>query len=201
MSIAKRFPAVNLSQSLPLAAKSIYNMENDTLTWEFIYNEYCTQIIRFCGNYTKNKHDAEDLAQDVFIKSEKGFASYNSEKPLKPWIYQIARNTCLNHLRDQAKHHQIEKYQWSKSFYASTTRIHVVDSRPSPASEVINSEFEAKLQEKMDQLPAEQRDAIILKYNEGLTRKEIAEAMGLSLALVKLRLYEGLKSLRQNFEK
>ncbi|MBF0197872.1 MAG: sigma-70 family RNA polymerase sigma factor [Planctomycetes bacterium] len=174
--------------------------EVKSISWESVYEDHFSLIVRFCGHYAKNKHDAEDLAQNVFINIETHKDSYDISKPIKPWIYQIARNLCLNHIRDKAKHREIEKFQWSKSYFATTTQLHIVALSPSPPSELIQQEFQQKLQNAMDQLSSEQREIILLKYSEKLTRNEIAQSMNLPFSTVKLRLFQGVKLLREILE-
>ncbi|MBF0196830.1 MAG: RNA polymerase sigma factor [Planctomycetes bacterium] len=168
--------------------------------WEIFYENYFALLRGFCGHYVQNRNDAEDLAQEVIIRVRQKIHTYDENRPFKPWVYQVARNICLNTIRDKKRSQQAHKWAWSKSFYATTTKIHVLDSRPSPQSEICKQEQDDCLGECMDSLSEDHRTVLLLKYAENLSRKDMAEVLDIPIATVKSRLFHALKHMRKNFD-
>lgn len=162
------------------------------------YLQFNDLIRGFCAHYVRNSSDAEDLAHEVILKVREKILLYDESRPFKPWVYQVARNVCLNFLRSNKRGKGACEWAWTKSFYATTSKIHIMDGRPSPLSEVCNSEGRSSLNAGLDELSEEHKTVILLKYAENLSRSEIAEVLELPEATVKSRLYHALKLLKNN---
>ncbi|MBF0199420.1 MAG: RNA polymerase sigma factor [Planctomycetes bacterium] len=167
-------------------------------SWESIYAQHYSEILKYCGNYSSSKEQAEDLCHDVFIKAYEKLDQFDpSIASIRTWLYRIARNYCLNKIRDTRRHKEIEKFCWSKSFFATTTRLHIVSPSSGPETEIINNDERDIFLNNLGDINAEQRECLILKYYEDMSRNEIANILGIPVATVKSRLYYGLKSLRE----
>ena len=105
----------------------------DSEAWEQIYNHYHPRLVRFCSNYVKSKDEAEDIVQDTFIKVKQKAHTFKEGSKLRPWLYQIARNTALDHLRKYKKQKPMAGV-WGNNHFASTTRIEIPADGPSPAT-------------------------------------------------------------------
>lgn len=86
------------------------NPQDKELLFKNLYESYSPKIKRLCLGYTGNSVEADDLLQEVFIKAWQNFDSFRGEAQLSTWIYRIAVNTCLYHLRSQKnrKHANID---------------------------------------------------------------------------------------------
>src|SRR5215471_6329737 len=78
-------------------------LTGDTAAFDEIMVRYERQIYRICYRFVENREDALDLAQDVFIKAFEHLATFRRESTLKTWLYRIAMNHCINHIK---KHSQ-----------------------------------------------------------------------------------------------
>lgn len=170
------------------------------VNWEDLYWEHREAIVRYCGNYCKSQAEAEDITQDVFIKIQSKLSELDPQQSIKAYLYQTARNLCLNAIRDQQCHRKHEKFAWSKSFFATTTKIDIADHQPSPKSEIIQQEGREQLMQNLERLKSEQREAILLRYHDNMSRQEISEVLGCSLTKTKKLLLDGLKNLRQTYQ-
>ena len=137
----------------------------------------------------------------MFIKFQENLDKLDSENAYKPWIYKVARNLCLNKIRDEKLHKEKEEFAWTKSYFAGTTQLFIKDNNQGPATQVEKKEEKKNLFTALENLDEDTRNALLLKYSEQLTRNEIAETMDISLAKVKRLLSVGLSELRKNKKK
>src|SRR5437016_2366490 len=93
-------------------------LNGDTTAFDEIMIRYERQIYRICYRFVENREDAMDLAQDVFIKAFEHLATFRRESSLKTWLYRIAMNHCINHVK---KHSQefVEVSEYTGSIGAS----------------------------------------------------------------------------------
>ena len=158
-------------------------------SWERLYERYWSGVLRFCHNFTRDTGTAEEWANETFLILKQKAGTFRPEAELRPWLYRIARNTCLQDLRKK------REFNWSESVAASGP-LAFVDPNPSPASRVEAREVSAQAKALLAQLSEEERTTVLLKFVEGLSREEIAAAMDCPEATVKSRLYRAMKLLR-----
>jgi RNA polymerase sigma-70 factor (ECF subfamily) len=143
-------------------------------------------LLRFCWGYLGTMEEAEDALQEIWYKV---LTAENVPDHFKPWIYRIARNHCLNMLRMRARR---------KDGQALPGASQIAESMTGNLTRLVRDEMEGKLRAVVADLPAAQQEVLRLRYVEGLSRSEIAEVLDLSGALVKSRLFEGIKKLRDS---
>lgn len=134
------------------------------------------------------RHDvADDVAQDTFIRAWRALASFDLARPFGPWICRIAANLAVNHVRSpRAREEGLPEGH---------------DEDPTPAADalegVLDVEAQAVLGRALLALPAEQRTVFVLRVNEELSYKEIAETLELSIGTVMSRLSRAREKLRE----
>jgi RNA polymerase sigma-70 factor (ECF subfamily) len=164
--------------------------EGSQTAWGKLYDRHYEAVRRFCGNFTNAPETAEEWTQDTFLKLKQRADTFRAGSELKPWLYKVARNICLEALRRR------REINWSDSIFASRIRS-AVDSGPSPASKVASSELSDKAKDILGALREEQRTAFLLKYAEDLSLQEVALAMDTPEATVKTWLYRTMLALRR----
>lgn len=153
---------------------------------------YWDSIRRFCASYLEDEALAEDVAQETFAR----LASGGEELPtgaVKPWLYKVARNRCLDVLRRHQRsptHNRPIK----SSFDAARDTA-------GPQTRAVREERAELLRRIIADMPEEYRSVLMLKHFENLTREEMAEALGLTDAAVKGRLVRASEYLRQELAK
>lgn len=145
--------------------------------------EYRPSLVRFAFGYLGDAAAAEDAAQDVFLKALKAPSKPDA---VRPWLYRIARNHCLNLLRSQRV----------RGEEALPERPAFADSRTGHLTRLVRLENEAELRERVMNLTPDHREVLDLRYGEDLGRDEIAHILDLPPSVVKSRLYEAMKKLR-----
>jgi len=144
--------------------------------------------------------EANDCAQDTFIKVVKSIKKFRFESSFSTWLYRIAINTCKNRLKSSA-------YRWKKktvplenpqSSEQGNRSYEIQNGSPSPANELEKKERLMMIQKAINALPQEQNKVIVLRDIQGLSYQEIADITGLNLGTVKSRLARARMELRKN---
>ena len=155
-------------------------------------------IMRMIYHFTGVHHDAEDLAQDIFLKIYKAAENYTPRARFKTWLYKVVINHCLNYHRSQKKH----KYDATLDPSLSETDIPDPSSTgaiPETAAEkkLEQEELKIAVQSALAKLPDRQRMAVILFRFEGLSYGEIAQTLGCSLSAVESLLFRAMNTLKE----
>jgi RNA polymerase sigma-70 factor (ECF subfamily) len=133
---------------------------------------------------TGNVEDSKDMTQKTFLQAIKSLKGFRRESTFHTWLYQIAYNTCLNHLRKKE----------SRTVEINDTFL---SQNEGALSRTINKEKKTHLRESLKKLPLRQKTAITLRIYEDLSVKETARIMGLSEGAVKAHYHHGMKKLRE----
>lgn len=147
---------------------------------------YRDALFRFCWGYLGSTEEAEDAVQDICFKV---LGAKDISDAFRPWLYKVARNHCLNLLRDRARRKDRHQLPAASQVCAVLT---------GHLTRLANDELQARLRELVDTLSEAQREVLRLRYVEDLSRGEIAEVLDLPESVVKSRLFEGLKKLREH---
>ena len=143
-----------------------------------------------------NAHDAEDAAQDVFLKAFQALSKFQPEASLYTWLYRIAANTCIDYKR---------KPIWESLFGNSEEGERLVHDRasnePSPEKLYQSKQINFALQESLGRLSPKLRAIIILKEIEELSYEEIADTLEISIGTVKSRISRAREELQKLLKK
>jgi RNA polymerase sigma factor (sigma-70 family) len=153
--------------------------------------EYESLVYNVCYRILGQQQAAEDAAQDAFVSAWRNIGSFRGET-FRPWLLRIAANLCRDELRRRGRRPS------SSLDSALEAGVPEPPDRALPPEEVtLNSELRTQLQSALDQLPEEQRTAVVLCDVEGLDYTEIAVVMNTSLGTVKSRIARGRLKLRE----
>jgi RNA polymerase sigma-70 factor (ECF subfamily) len=160
-------------------------------TWEEIVSEHSTRVFRLAYRLTGNRHDAEDLTQDVFIRVFRSLSSY-SPGTFEGWLHRITTNLFL----DRARRKQRIRFDALGDDAADRLQ----GREPSPAQVYDERHLDADIQSALDALAPEYRAAVVLCDIEGLTYEEIGASLGVKLGTVRSRIHRGRAQLRAALE-
>jgi len=158
-------------------------------------------VVNTCFGLVHNREDAEDIAQDVFIEVFRNIDKFRADAKLSTWLYRIAVNRSLNHIRDN------KKSKWFQSFEdevgAKSKQLQHLQSANSdqPEFELENKQRAIILYEAVSSLPKNQQVAFTLSKYEELSYQEIAEIMELSVSSVESLLFRAKKGLQKKLYK
>ncbi len=157
--------------------------EGDAAAFEALYARHEAWLYGFCVRMLSDADAADDAFQDTFVRVVAARSSYAAEGRFRPWLLTIARRVCLDAIR-----------QRQRSAPTHETRLEDVPDRAGPEGMLDVREQLARL---LSQLPAEQREVLLLHRYQGLSYVEIAELTESSEAGVKQRAYRALCRLRE----
>ena len=151
-----------------------------------LYDRYFPQIYRFAYSRVRDQSLAEDVTSEVFFKALRNIKRYTySGHPFSSWLYQITLNAVADHYRGQ--HGEVELEEGAD----------VPSGGPSVVDEVVRRDRSRRVWSAIDQLPRQQRAAMVLKFGEDRKIEEIAHILGKSSGAVKLLLHRGVERLRR----
>jgi RNA polymerase sigma factor (sigma-70 family) len=180
--LARRSPLLKLQGDAKLIAMV---REGNVGAFETIVDRYQGRLLGFCRQMLGSTEDAEDVLQEVFVNAQRAMLRDEREINLRPWLYRIARNRCLNHLRKPTADAQ-ESMDMVPAVEASST-----------AERVHNREEFRQILTDVNKLPETQRSALLLREMDALSYEEIAQAMDTSVPSVKSLLVRARISLTE----
>jgi RNA polymerase sigma-70 factor (ECF subfamily) len=169
--------------------------------FQTIHDEYWPKIVRYLGRLV-GENDAEDLAQEVFIRIGKALQGFRGKSSLSTWIYRIATNAALDRLRNRSSSKgELEGLSSEGELEVKDKDTWTGEEKPSLETSLIRKEMNDCIRSIIDILPANYRTVIALCEVEGFTNAEIAEILGISLDAVKIRLHRARARLKAELQK
>ena len=170
---------------------------------ESAYKELLTRyerpVFSLVYRMVRDRSLAEDLAQEAFIKAFNHIESYNPDYKFSSWIFKIANNLAIDHLRKK----QLDTVSLHGSPHATSseeeerTRLSIESPGESPEEYVENRELGDRIEDAIGRLRPEYRTAVLLRHVEGHSYEEVAEIMELPLGTVKTYIHRGRLELRE----
>jgi RNA polymerase sigma-70 factor, ECF subfamily len=157
--------------------------EGDMGALHFLYARYAADVRRYVESFLRDRHEAEDITQEVFLKLIRVIGKYEPrEVPFAAWILRVARNAALDHMR--------------ASRTVPCEEVRVEDE----ADVQIAHERGRDLREALERLPREQREVLVLRHVVGLSPVEIAKVLGKTESSVHGLHHRGRASFRSTLE-
>lgn len=166
------------------------SQQGDRSSFGELIQLYQDRIYTLCRYLLENPEDANDAAQDTFVKAFIGIKDYTPTASFYTWLYRIAVNTCLDHKR---------KFSLRAFFFPSDSNSIVDDfpsQFPSPEAALATKQSLQVFQTALNRLSPKLRTVIVLKELEGLSYEEIAEVLDVSVGTVKSRISRAREELQ-----
>jgi RNA polymerase sigma factor (sigma-70 family) len=160
----------------------------NTAAFELLVSRYETRLLSFCRHLLRSREDAEDVLQEVLTAAYNAMLSDDRPINVRPWLYRIARNRCLNHLRK------------AQAIGVDSMDVHFSDNGASTADKAHDREEFRQLVGDIHGLPETQRTALVLREMDALSYEQIAEAMDTTVPSVKSLLVRARVSLAEASE-
>lgn len=160
---------------------------------------YERRIYALAFHFTHNRHDAEDLSQEVWLKAYRAIGAYRGEASFYTWLRQIAINTFLNQRRGLAGMWNAERKAFRLGELVPLDQLGLAAEEPSHHAEdnLHQQMMVDRVMSALTALPPKQRLIFLLKHREGMTYEEIAQACGASAGTIKKALFRAVSKLRE----
>jgi RNA polymerase sigma-70 factor (ECF subfamily) len=171
--------------------------QGDVRAFEQLIEAHQTRVIGAVAKMLGDQTDAEDIAQQVFIRVWKSAPRYQPTAKFTTWLFKITRNLVFNELRRRQRHpaQPLEQEETEHHFQAADTQS------MSPDASMLDAELQQAVQDAIDSLPEAQRMAIVLRRYEAMPYEEIGEILNLSVPAVKSVLFRARTELKEKLRK
>jgi RNA polymerase sigma-70 factor, ECF subfamily len=156
---------------------------------------YSNSIFQLGYRMLGNRHEAEDIAQEAFIRAYVNIKSFNQDLKFSTWLFRIATNLCIDRIRKKKPDYYLDAEVSGTD--GLTMYSQLSSNAPLPETELESLELQESVQKEILKLPEKYRSVIVLKYIEELSLNEISEILDLPLGTVKTRIHRGREALRQ----
>jgi RNA polymerase sigma-70 factor (ECF subfamily) len=147
---------------------------------------YAAPLGRLCTSLTGSAAEAEELVQETLLAAYDGFPGFRFEAPVKSWLFGIARRICGRHVETRNRRQ------------ARLRLVHDTGSGPDAGELALARERAVRARAALDRLKPSEREAVILRYDAGLSFREVAEACGVDEAAARKRVSRALQRLRES---
>jgi len=165
----------------------------DKSAFDFLVIKYQHRIIQLVNRYVKDPSEAQDVAQEAFIKAYRALGNFRGDSAFYTWLYRIAINTAKNYL--------VSRSRRNSDYQVDIQDAEVFENAPqlqgmeTPERLLLNQEIIDTIQEAIDKLPEDMRTAIMLREFEGMSYEEIAETMDCPVGTVRSRIFRAREAI------
>ena len=157
--------------------------QGDAVAWEVLVRQHQEAVFRLSYLLLHNAKDAEDVAQEAFVRAFLALDSFDAERPLRPWLLQITRNLAKNKLRSLSRYWHMMKRWWQ-------------EQDPVTEPQQMRRDEAAQLWQAVQQLRPKAQEVIYLRYFLEMSEAETAAALDIPPGTVKSRLHRALQQLK-----
>ncbi len=163
--------------------------------FELLVNRYQQRVANVISKFVKDRHEIQDVAQEVFIKVFRALPNFRGDSSFYTWIYRIAVNTSKNHLVSRSRRIQNTQVEFEEAESFNTNE----DQRnlDTPDAVYARGELEQTMSKAISMLPEDLKAAIILREVDGLSYDEIAAKMDCPIGTVKSRIFRARDAIDQ----
>ncbi|WP_266362657.1 RNA polymerase sigma factor [Tellurirhabdus rosea] len=164
---------------------SLYMSTQNNYYFDRLYERYSNKVYRKCLTFTKDKARAEDFTHDIFLRLIMRLGSYRGQSQFSVWLYSITYNYCTDQLRIVKRQGEVaidENMDWSEDNEAELAEMEV-----------------RRLKSAMQGIAADEKAILLMKYQDGLSIKDIAAIQKVTESAVKMRLKRAKERLRQRY--
>src|SRR5215212_12061354 len=147
----------------------------DASAFQALVEQHRSMVYRVAYQFAGNHHDAEDIAQEVFIKVYRSLDRFRHDAQLSSWMYRIVMNACVDHRRRQTSAGAAAVGEEAQQRLLNTP-----ERAPGPEASAYAGELGQVLESQIARLPNGQRIVFVMRHHQGMKLCEIAEALGLA---------------------
>jgi RNA polymerase sigma-70 factor (ECF subfamily) len=155
-------------------------LPDDPRHFRLLVTRYRDRVVNTAYRFLGDRRDAEDIAQEVFLRVYRALSDFRAESSFSTWLYRVTVNTSKNQLRRRSRRPTLLE----PDLDSLVTRL---PTNPSAEQRVLTREKRDMIQNTIEQLPTTHREALILRDLQGLSYREIAEVLDIGLSAAKMR--------------
>ncbi|MEE9465181.1 MAG: RNA polymerase sigma-70 factor, partial [Candidatus Neomarinimicrobiota bacterium] len=161
----------------------------DESAFRALFESYSESLLDFAFGFIRDVQVCEDIIQEVFVRIWRTRTKLNPELSLRAYLYRSVRNQALKYLRHEKVEREAEGYLQALFYHPDT---------PTPEDELYHAELTVLLDRTIRQLPERCRTILLMSKYDGLTYREIAEVLDISINTVKTQMGRALAAMRRS---
>ena len=166
---------------------------NERGAFDLLVLKYQHKVIKLVARLLRDPTEAEDVAQEAFVKAYRALGSFRGDSAFYTWLYRIAVNTARNAIASRQRRPLDYEAELSESEQSNlASRLRHTDT---PEATALSEEIRVTVNEAIEQLPEDLRTAIVLREVEGLSYEEIAAAMDCPVGTVRSRIFRAREAI------
>lgn len=167
--------------------------EGDKKSFDLLVLKYQNRIIKLVSRYVRDQSDAQDIAQDAFLKAYRALPNFRGDSAFYTWLYRIAINTAKNYIVSLSRRPAEARVENADGEQLDLDELQ--KDIASPENMLLADEIKHTILEAMNKLPEDLRVAITLREVDGLTYEEISEAMDCPIGTVRSRIFRAREAV------
>jgi RNA polymerase sigma-70 factor, ECF subfamily len=184
----------NLSERDIDAALVTRVQQGDKKAFDLLVLKYQRKIIRLLSRMIRDQNEIEDVAQEAFIKAYKALPQFRGDSAFYTWLYRIAINTARNWLSQNSRRPSSPNMNVSENDETFSEIDNLTDSH-TPEAEMVSREIAASVNQTIESLPEELRQAIVMREIDGMSYEDIALAMSCPIGTVRSRIFRAREAI------
>ena len=166
--------------------------EGDSRAFDLLVKKYQFKVVNLVSRYVRSD-EAQDVAQEAFIKAYRGLKSFRGDSAFYTWLYRIAVNSAKNYLLSASRRQADYQVDVDEAEYFDDAAV--LRDQSSPDHVLLSQELEEKVFDAINQLPEDLKTAITLRELEGLSYEQIADAMDCPIGTVRSRIFRAREAI------
>lgn len=187
-------PTVDYNKKLQLDSLLVFQAQlGDKLAFDHLMQKYQNRVLLLATNIVKNPSDAEDVAQEAFLRAYRGLSKFKGKSAFYSWLHRIVINVSMNHLTSRARRNSLNHVEIESA--EKTLNSWQLQATDGPEELLINDEIINMIQNTIEQFTEPMRVGIILYEFDGKSYEEIAQIMNCPLGTVRSRLFRAREAI------
>ena len=179
------------------------SLSGDQQAFEILVHRYSTPLFNFIYHFLEDYDKACDILQQVLLQLYLSLANLNTDGPLKPWLFQVARNRCLDEIRQRNRRHSIyfSELESPNEEGEAPFLFSIPDAGPQPDELAEYHDLQCRLRQAIQELPPKYCDVVLLRYTAQLSFAEIGKVLNMPTATAKTYFQRAKPLLRSHLYK
>ncbi|WP_031433455.1 RNA polymerase sigma factor RpoE [Methylomarinum vadi] len=169
--------------------------QGDKSAYDLLVLKYQHKIVQLVNRFVKDPSEAQDVAQEAFIKAYRALGNFRGDSAFYTWLYRIAINTAKNYLVSRSRRYS--DYEVDVQDAEQVENAPQLKGLETPDSILMNEQIVDAIKSAIENLPDEMRTAIMLREFEGMSYEEIAQAMDCPVGTVRSRIFRAREAIDQ----
>src|SRR5690554_213659 len=173
-------------------------LKGDNRAFTLLVLRYQHKVLGLISRFVKDPHEAEDVAQEAFLKTYRALHNFRGDSAFYTWLYRIAVNTAKNHLVSRGRRPPSTDVDMEDAQQAdATSLLHEIDS---PEANMQREDLRRVIYQAIDELPEELKTAFSLREFSGLSYEDITEIMGCPVGTVRSRIFRAREAIDKRIQ-